>query len=110
MNIAFEKRPFGMTIWSNDKADREFGHGAQVSALADEDGPLAKILKVGSQLVSVGHHHVSQMKHPEILNIIANEDLPCSLGFTYDAIAVAQEVENEQYSDSNLTMVKSGRG
>lgn len=111
LNITFDQRPFGMAIFADDPYDKQFGHGATVGRIEDER--LAKILKVGSRIVSVGHHHVAQMKHQEIVKIIDTEkekSAPFKLGFTYDALAVAQQSEQKAFTDSNITMVKSGGG
>jgi len=115
MNITFEpkddKLEFALKIWANDKEDRESGHGAQVKELLDKYSPLNDILKVGSKIVSVGHHHVSQMKHKELLSLIESikeESNPCTLGFTYDPLE--DNPNATSFSDSNITMVKSGGG
>jgi len=116
MNITFEPKDdqldFGMKIWAQDPEDREFGHGAQLINVNDEESALNTILKKGSKLVSVGHHHVSQMKHNEILSLIQSvkqEANPCTLGFTYDPLEDNPEL-NEAFTDSNITKVKSGGG
>eukprot|EP00493_Phyllostaurus_siculus_P023648 UN23984 len=115
MNITFhpkdDKLDFALKIWAKDKEDREFGHGAQVKELLDKYSPLNDILKVGSKIVSVGHHHVSQMQHNEILSLIRSikeEGNPCTLGFTYDPLE--DNPNAATFSDSNITMVKSGGG
>merc|ERR1719285_1384605 len=61
-------------------------------------------------LVSVGQHHVADMNHQEILRIIKEEPLPCKIGLTYDALKVAQKVQQRAVSDNNITMVKVKAG
>jgi hypothetical protein len=71
---------------------------------------LTDIVKKGSMLVSVGQHHVADMNHQEILRIIKEEPLPCKIGLTYDALKVAQKVQQRAVSDNNITMVKVKAG
>lgn len=108
MNITFEERPFGIHVWGADRTDRENGKGAQVIKVSKEG--LKDIVKKGSMLVSVGHHHVAGMNHQEILKIIKNEPVPCKIGFTYDAIKIAQTEQQRAFSDNNVTMVKTKAG
>lgn len=108
--MTFTEKPLGLYFQPYDN-NEGVALGAEVRGYTEKYEALETIIRTGSKLVSVGHHHVSEMKFMEIMKVLEAEPLPCKLGFTYDATEVAKRDPKKMFlSDHNVTRLKSGRG